>query len=329
MANKTINNFKLGIFVFAGLMVLVGFLYFIGKKRNMFGSTYMLKAHFRNVQGLVPGNNVRFVGMQAGTVSNLQVEADTAVLVEMLIYSSFKNVIKSNAVVSIATDGIVGNKVLNIVPGKTQAETATPGTVLQSKEAYSTEDVMNMLGGANDDLTAIMSQLRMTVERFNNSKGFWNLMNSESIATDLKGTLNNLQLASERINNMSGVVNEIMVDLKGGKGSAGRILRDTLLVFQLEEAARRLNNAGAETGKVIEKLDNVVSDIEIKMKDGGGPVPAALNDKEMTISIRQSLDNIEKGTRAFEQNMEALKHNFLFRGYFKKLEKQERKQQKD
>ncbi|MBX2887362.1 MAG: MCE family protein [Ferruginibacter sp.] len=326
MGNKSTNNLKLGIFVIAGLLVLVAFLYFIGKKRNMFGSTFLLKVQFHNVQGLMPGNNVRYAGIQAGTVGDIFVQGDTIIEVEMNIVSSLKNVIKSNAVVSIGTDGIVGNKVLNIIPAKISGSAASPGTFLIGQESFNTEDLMNMLGGANDDLSFIMKDLRTTIQRFNNSKGFWELINSETIASDLKESMENLQQASVKINNMSGSLNEIVADLKNGKGSAGRILRDTQLIFQLEQTAQQLNGVGGEAKSVVEKLNGLVDDVDHKINNGNGPISAVLNDKEMTNSIKQSLDNIEKGTRAFEANMEALKHNFLFRGYFKKLEKREKKQ---
>ncbi len=80
MAKRVVNNVKLGIFVLGGLLFLVFLLYMIGKNRNMFGNTYVLKARFENVSGLVAGNNVRFSGIQAGTVKKVKILNDTTLL---------------------------------------------------------------------------------------------------------------------------------------------------------------------------------------------------------------------------------------------------------
>ena len=68
MSNRNINNIKLGVFVISGLFFLVLVLYMIGRNSNLFGATYQLKARFSNVQGLVVGNNVRYAGIETGTV---------------------------------------------------------------------------------------------------------------------------------------------------------------------------------------------------------------------------------------------------------------------
>ena len=85
MAKHGINNVKLGAFALAGLLFLVLLLYMIGKNRSLFGATYILKARFENVQGLVPGNNVRFSGIEAGTVKRIKILNDTTIEVTMAI----------------------------------------------------------------------------------------------------------------------------------------------------------------------------------------------------------------------------------------------------
>ena len=91
----------------------------IGKNRNLFGATYVLKARFENVQGLVAGNNVRFSGIQAGTVKKVKILNDTVIEVTMIIETKMKTIIRKNAIASIGTDGLVGNKVVNIIPVET------------------------------------------------------------------------------------------------------------------------------------------------------------------------------------------------------------------
>ena len=85
MVNRGINNVKLGAFVLGGLIVLVLLLYMIGRNRNLFEPTYVLKASFKNVEGLVSGNNVRYAGIQAGTVKKIKILNDTTIEVTMFM----------------------------------------------------------------------------------------------------------------------------------------------------------------------------------------------------------------------------------------------------
>lgn len=92
MVKKTINNLKLGIFVLAGLLVVIISLYMIGRDTNLFGKNYTLRAHFENVQGLTPGNNIRYSGIQVGTVKKVKILNDTLIEVTMLIDLKMKDI---------------------------------------------------------------------------------------------------------------------------------------------------------------------------------------------------------------------------------------------
>ena len=90
MAKRSINTLKLGTFVIAGLGFLVMLLYVIGKNQNVFGNTFMLKARFENVHGLMPGNSIRFGGIDAGSVKKIEVLNDTTIEVTLLVKSKMK-----------------------------------------------------------------------------------------------------------------------------------------------------------------------------------------------------------------------------------------------
>src|SRR5688500_16062587 len=116
MTNRGISNVKLGVFVLSGLLFLVLVLYMIGKNSNLFGNTYELKARFPNVQGLVVGNNIWYAGIETGTVKKIDILNDTVVEVTMVIEDRMKDISRKNSFVSIGTEGLVGNKVINILP---------------------------------------------------------------------------------------------------------------------------------------------------------------------------------------------------------------------
>src|SRR5688572_7628571 len=106
MKTKSVDNAKLGAFVLVGIVFLIVTLYMIGKNRNLLGSTFTIKAEVNNVNGLVPGNNVRFKGIDVGTVKSIDIANDTLIYVTMTIEESMKPYIKQNALASIGTDGL-------------------------------------------------------------------------------------------------------------------------------------------------------------------------------------------------------------------------------
>ena len=117
MAKKTINLVKLGVFVLGGLLFLIILLFMIGQNENMFGSNYVLKTQVDNAAGLRAGNNVRYSGIEVGTVKKVIILNDTLIEIIMVVDKNMKNVIRKNAIITLGTDGLIGNKVVNIEPG--------------------------------------------------------------------------------------------------------------------------------------------------------------------------------------------------------------------
>ncbi|WP_373399350.1 MlaD family protein [Algoriphagus halophilus] len=111
---RKIENAKLGVLVLASLIFLVFSLYLIGKNQNIFGSSIKVIAEMQDVNGLLPGNNVRFKGMDIGTVSGIDMKNDSIIHVELLIHKSMQPYIKNNSKTTINTDGLMGNKILHI-----------------------------------------------------------------------------------------------------------------------------------------------------------------------------------------------------------------------
>lgn len=326
MAKKSINNIKLGAFVLGGLLFLVLLLYMIGKNRNLFGSTYRLKARFENVQGLVAGNNVRYSGIEAGTVKKINILNDTLIEVTMIIDKKMKNIIRKNAVVAIGTEGFVGNKVVNILPAKQPAALAIEGDVLASKKSIDTDDMLQTLHKTNNDIAVIASELKATVQRVNNSNALWALLNDNAIPQDLRASISRIRAATDKAGNMAANLDGLIADIKDGKGSAGMILKDTSIAYNLNEAILKIKKVGADADSLVAGLNQVTTGIRDDINTGKGPINAMLKDSALVTKLNASLDNIQKGTDGFNQNMEALKHNFLLRGYFRKQEKQKRKE---
>lgn len=318
MKKQLINNTKLGFFVLVGLLFLVLLLYMIGRNRSLFGSNYLLKTRFENVNGLIPGNNVRYAGIQAGTVKKLEILNDTTVEVTMIIDTEMEQIIRKDAITAIGTDGLVGNKVVNIVPGNLNASIAKNGDLLKSKKPIDTEKILNTLSTTNNDVSIIVSGLKTTVERINNSSAIWDLLSDDQLPNDIKKSARNIQLATLKAAAISNEFQLILNDLRNGNGSLGMLLNDTVLVSNLNKSSHNLNLVSLQ-------LHTVVSDLQKDINSGKGPVNSLLKDTLMVKKLNTSLDNIQIGTDGFNQSMEALKHSFLLRGYFKRREKEKAK----
>lgn len=325
MAKTAINNIKLGVFVIVGMAFLVLLLYMIGKNQNLFGKTFLLKAKFENVHGLMPGNNVRFGGIDAGTVKEIVMIDDTTIEVTMMVKTKMKGYIHKNANVTIATDGLMGNKLINIEPIKNPAPLVEEGDVLQSAKVTSIDVMLKTLGETNNDIAAIAKDLKSAVQRFNNSSALWDILNDKTLPANLRASLMNVRSASERINNSMGDFNSIVADVKNGKGSVGTLLKDTGFAKNLNETIIKIKKIGNSADTLALHINGLITTITTEVESGKGPVNALLKDSSMVNRLNKTLTNVEKGTAAFNDNMEAIKHSFLFRGYFKRLEKEKQK----
>ncbi|HYM92803.1 MAG TPA: MlaD family protein [Chitinophagaceae bacterium] len=325
MAKTTVSNIKVGVFVLAGIFFLILLLYMIGRNQNMFGSSFELKARFQNIQGLRSGNNVRYSGIQAGTVKKINILNDTVIEVVMLVDKKMKKYIRKSAIVSIGTDGLMGNKLVNISPSKEPGDLVEDGDVLQIKKTIDTDDMLQTLAKTNNDVAIIAAEMKTTIQRINNSTAVWKILNDNTLPQNIRTSLANVRSATAKANEMVNNLNTLITDVKSGKGSLGAILTDSTLAKGLNEAIAKINSVGEKADSLAADLKKATQNIQNQVTNGKGPVTAFLKDSAMVKNINKSLDNIQKGTDDFNQIMDALKKSFLFRGYFRKLERQKQK----
>ena len=325
MANSNTNNIKLGVFVITGLVLLVGALFLIGKNRNLFGSDAELKARFSNTYGLQKGNNVFFSGINAGTVKSVVLMDNATIEVTMLIDSDIMPHIPKHSLVSIGTEGLMGNKVVNITPASGKHVKVASGDFLLPEKKANIHDMLETLSKSNDNIAAVSGALRNTAQQIENSR-LLRVIDDSLLTDDLKSSMRNLNAAMENTRDMSAQLNLIVSGIKKGEGTAGLLLSDKEFadnikrtMANIEQASIQINNASVELNSATGTLNRAVK--------GNGPLNTILTDTLLSRQIKTSVENIEKGTESFNQNMEALKHNFLVRGYFRKQEKQKAKKQ--
>jgi len=325
MAQQTGNNIKLGAFVLSGMAILVLSLYLIGKNQSFWGSNLHVRVRFHNVNGLMEGNNVRYSGIQAGTVKQIKIMDDTTIEVTMLLNNSLKTHIRKNALANIGTEGLMGNKVINITPNSLPAAAVDDNDLLTTQQRTNTDEIIQTLSHTNNNLQSISEDLAITVKRINNSQGIWRVFNDTTLGTNLHQSLANINFATLQISQMSVVLNRIANDINSGKGSISVLLNDPATASNLKEAIAHINSASKESETLIQKLTALATETQRDLQQGHGIAHDLLRDSTEARKFSNSLSNIEKGTAAFNEDMEALKHNFLTKGYFKQEAKKAKK----
>ena len=319
MKSNSTDNVKLGLFVLASLFFLILLLYMIGKNSNMFGSNYILRTRFENVQGLKAGNNIRYAGIDIGTVKSVYIINDTIMEVKMIIDEKAKNIIKKNSVVNIGTDGLVGNKVVNIFSVKADAPFAVENDILPSKKPI--DDMMRTLNKTNNQVSKIAEDFSITINKLNSSKGIWQLLNDQTIADNISNASSQVNKSSYKINEIANQINDIAYELKNGNGIMSKLINDKNLADSLTKAINNFKTAAHEISEAGKEINYSVTLISKEINEGKGSIHAILKDTSVTALLEKSMENIESGSKGFSDNMDALKHSFLFRGYFRKLEK--------
>ena len=192
------SNWKLGMFVMVGLLLFILIIYFVGKQQNLFGSNFELKSKFKTVSGLKVGNNVRFSGINVGTVSEIGLENDTTVVVVLTIEEEVQKYIKADARASIGSDGLVGDKVLTISPGTSSHEIIKNNAFIKSNNPIEMDALMKSVKASVDNAEIITGQLAEFTYNMNNGKGTLSkLMNDKDFAKKLDATMTNLQTGTK------------------------------------------------------------------------------------------------------------------------------------
>jgi len=287
-------QWKLGMFVIIGLVLFVSTIYFVGKQKNLFGSTFNLKSNFKSVSGLEIGNNVRFAGINIGTVSDIQLITDSSVVVVFVIKDEVRKFIKTDATASIGSDGLMGDKVLTISPGIASNKIVKNNDVIASKIPIDMEDVMGSVKKSVDNAGIITAELAQFTQSMNNGDGTLSkLMTDKEMANSIKKSLLNLETSSNefssfttKMNNGDGALSKLVTDKKMGKmvDSTMKNIQETTKGFtEITEAAKHnfllrgyFKKKEKTEDKKQEELDNLEeADLKNAMKKAEDSAAAA------------------------------------------------------
>ncbi|SEP07896.1 phospholipid/cholesterol/gamma-HCH transport system substrate-binding protein [Flavobacterium sp. CF108] len=198
MEKQSGYTWKLGMFVTVGLLLFIMAIYFIGKQKNLFGSTFHITSKFKTVSGLEVGNNVRFSGINIGTVEEIRLINDSSVVVSMVIKDEVREFIKTDARASIGSDGLMGDKVLTIMPGVKSTKIIEDNGAIASINGIEMNDIMKSVKKSVDNVGVISEELAIFSRSMNNGNGaLARLVRDDKMANSVSNTLSNLETGTK------------------------------------------------------------------------------------------------------------------------------------
>ena len=325
MKKSNSHKIKLGLFIIISSLFLIIALYFIGNRQNLFSKNFKISAVFNNVNGLILGNNVRYSGINVGTVKNIHMINDTTICVDMHIDYKFLKHLKKNAVAGISSDGLVGSMVINIAPEKEFAPPLIPGDTIKSYSKISTNDMLETLNTTNDNISLLTSDLLKITTSIKTGDGTLSmLINDPEMATNLKTTVKNLKTASSSASNSLNGFNKIIKSINYNESMAAVLLSDSITALQMKSIITNLDKSSTGMDASVSTINELLK----SLKTSEGSLNYIIKDTLLVKNIDETVKNIKDGSLKLNENLEALKHNFLFRGYFKKIERQKAKEAK-
>jgi len=281
MSKESGASWKLGVFVLLGLLLFISTIYFVGKQKNIFGNTFHINAKFKTVSGLKVGNNVRFSGINIGNVYEVELLTDTSVMVDMVIRKKYQEFIKTDAMASIGSDGLMGDKVLTISPGTEGNSPVKSGDIILVKNAIEMDDVMLSAKTSVDNAGIITAQLAEFTTKMNTGNGALSkLISDEKFSNSLQSTLLNLQTASNEF---------AMFTYKINNGGLTESLDSTMLNIQGATKGLNENMEAAKSNFLLKGYFN-------KKKKADAKKAAELK-KEENKKIKQQIKNTENSIR--------------------------------
>ena len=232
---------RLGLFVAGGMVLFVLAIFLIGRQKNLFDPVFKLQTTFYNVSGLKVGNNIRFSGINVGTVGNITLVNDSTVQVDMIIKKSVQPFIKTDGLAAIGSEGIIGDRILIITQGSSEAVAVKGGESISSVEPVETDAIIISLAVTAVNFEIISEELAEIMININQGNGtLGRLIQDSSIAENINRTIINLRKSSRGLDeNMNAAKSNFL--LRGyfnrREKQAERSIQDSLKI--IEEGKRR------------------------------------------------------------------------------------------
>jgi len=314
-----------GIFVLVGIAILVAGVFIVGGKDKSFKHSLTANAVFSDVNGLAKGSNVWYSGVKIGTVKKVSF-VENGVLVSFTIEEDVQQKIRRDTKVKLSSDGLIGNKIIILYGGTAESPEIQSGNTLLVENGLGTEEIMATLQGNNANLLQITNDLKLVTKGLAEGKGtIGKLLNDPTINNTLQAAVASLSRAGNNAQILTANLSEFSGKLNNKGYFLNDIATDTTLMASLQRTATQLNEVSRSANAVVENLTITTA----KLNNNKSAVGVLLTDEVAAENLQNTFANLESSTKKLDDNMEAMQHNFLLRGFFKDRARAEEKRYKD
>ena len=318
------HNVIVGVFITAAIVLFGAALFLIGNQHKAFRRHVVFYTNFHNVDGIPKGSTVRVDGIDAGELEAIEIPSSPSqkFRLKMNVDDRLRGLIREDSLVTVETEGLVGDKFLLIQGGTDRASEAAPESTLQGKEPFE-------IGKLLEQAQGIMNQAGTTINDL------------QSTMKDVSGRLDTtLDTATNTIRNVNGVV----LDVRTGKGAAGLLLEDPATAADVKQSIANVRQTTEKLNTTTTRVDSLLAEVQSrqlipKIDDTLVSAKSATQNLNQTsqqinttlksafgedqygedagANLQQSLTNLNQASGNLTDDTEALKHEFFFKGFFK------------
>ena len=325
MNKSSSQKTRVGLFVVVGTLILVAALYFIGNRQHIFSKNIQVYAVFQNVNGLQLGNNVRYSGINVGTVGKIEMVNEATIVVQMMVEEKTGAFIKRDAIATIGSDGLVGSMVVNILPGKENLRAIVSGDTIPTYSKIGADDMLSTLNVTNENAALLTADLLKITNKILEGEGALGALITDSTLTkDIRATLDNLKNTTDGTNQLIASLNYKFSKIDMENSAVGVLMNDTVVGNQMRQMINNFEQSSVTISEATQQLGIMITEINT----AESTFNYLTKDKNLPKTIDSTMIEIKEASEKLNENMEALKHNFFFRSYFRKQEREAKKNEK-
>jgi phospholipid/cholesterol/gamma-HCH transport system substrate-binding protein len=244
--------------------------------------------------------------------------------VTMGIEESSQKYIHKDVKAKVGTDGLIGNRIIVLTGGTPTAPVISEGDVLVADNALNVEEMMNTLQANNKNLLDITNDFKAISQQLASGQGtIGKLLQDESIATSLEATLATLKRTMNQTEQITNHITDYTARLQQKGSLSNDLVTDTIIFSKLRTSVAQIESLSKTANDVVNNLKETSNSVNAGLSNSSTPAGVLLHDAETAESLKAVIKNLETSTQKLDENMEALQHNFLLRGFFKKKKKAE------
>jgi phospholipid/cholesterol/gamma-HCH transport system substrate-binding protein len=321
-ATKNTRAVAVGTFIFIGLVIFIAGVLTLGGQHKTFADTIDARAVFNDVNGLQSGSNVWFAGVKVGTVSKIRFTPDGRVEVFLAIEEGSRQYIRRGVKAKVGTDGLIGNKIIVLFGADSAQPAINDGETIAAEQVVNMDEMMNTLQANNKNLLSITNDFKVVSQGLSNGQGtIGKLLKDDAIANDLHSTLATLKRAMSHTEQLTTHISDYTARLQKKGSFTNDLISDTMVFSRLRATVAQMEGLSQSASDVINNLKTTTTTVQAGLANTATPAGALLNDTQTAESLKAVIRNLQSSTQKLDENMEALQHNFLFRGYFRKKKK--------